>query len=829
MINYDITLDFSNTAILKTPYKIKQRDNDSIQFSIHLSEEIPKDGTIVLRFLFENGSTHETDCFKTSNLTDNTFVYILKSNDLAISGKTIAEVSVYGKDAQRLTSTSFSFNIIPDINTDKNAQDNDKFPLLLSLINTVSALSLKITNNLNSINKHAENYDKLLSTMKSEINFMSGRITDWNDKQAKLDIYISTLNDLESSLNMSYSKFDTSYESVNILIKEANALIKWLREAAQKGEFDGVSGVYVGSETMPDGYNVQIDPDGTPASVSDIAKQAADMFNNTDVQGYINDYLDAHPEATTSVLDGSISYEKLAPGIVNYVTPQMYGAKADGVTDDSGAIQAAIDTGKRVYIPSGVYLCKSPVGISANNLYIHGNNSFSDKNTLLVFENSDGFVFTNARFVTIDGVSVSTVDITQSGYSFTENSYCAFRFKGNDAHKVRILNAYIHGFKYGITAASVDDDDNTNLWNCQFKHIRTNNVEYGLCLSMLSQDASDKSKYNNHFGIVLEDVLFDNAKIDVRHSKVLFIACNVGIHSPNAILCTHSSYCNFINCNFECDDFIDSIIGEDGNPTYQYIFDLGGKEYIFTNCSFTVRGGEGVCFFRVHSFTNLVKFDNCWTWTPELFNADGVDTNVATYWHTGGNDVSRAGTIRINGYGMKDDLPTFGFSGYQYGCSVVNPDISYLELSDEFIFEIPDKTAYYSTDREQMETYDKGVKYDFYGNKIAEVYKDEKNIHHTLCDDFRKYPIKIGRGFYIDGGEVEVTGDTVNITYNKTTDGNIMISPPPLDNNNNPLIVNIISSSSEGCSLSIKMWDADNKEWQPNTHTFTLKWTKISL
>lgn len=39
----------------------------------------------------------------------------------------------------------------------------------------------------------------------------------------------------------------------------------------------------------------------------------------------------------------------------NYVTPQMYGAVADGVTDDTVAVQAALDSGKNVYFPEGRY------------------------------------------------------------------------------------------------------------------------------------------------------------------------------------------------------------------------------------------------------------------------------------------------------------------------------------------------------------------------------------------------------------------------------------------------------------------------------------------
>lgn len=46
----------------------------------------------------------------------------------------------------------------------------------------------------------------------------------------------------------------------------------------------------------------------------------------------------------------------------NYVTPQMFGAKGDGITDDTQAIQAALDASSYVYIPDGVYIIDATYG-----------------------------------------------------------------------------------------------------------------------------------------------------------------------------------------------------------------------------------------------------------------------------------------------------------------------------------------------------------------------------------------------------------------------------------------------------------------------------------
>lgn len=52
-----------------------------------------------------------------------------------------------------------------------------------------------------------------------------------------------------------------------------------------------------------------------------------------------------------------------ADKVEGVVTPQMYGAVADAWTDDSDAIQEAIDSGKTVYFPPGYYLIAKTIAI----------------------------------------------------------------------------------------------------------------------------------------------------------------------------------------------------------------------------------------------------------------------------------------------------------------------------------------------------------------------------------------------------------------------------------------------------------------------------------
>lgn len=109
----------------------------------------------------------------------------------------------------------------------------------------------------------------------------------------------------------------------------------------------------------------------------------------------VSAWLDEHPEATTTVQDGSLTEVKFSDAlkfkvIKDYVTPKMYGAKGDGVTDDTMAFNNAIASGKKVLVPEGNYYLSSHI-FSDENI-VEDNGTYVNKPLIVSKVICDGSV-----------------------------------------------------------------------------------------------------------------------------------------------------------------------------------------------------------------------------------------------------------------------------------------------------------------------------------------------------------------------------------------------------------------------------------------------------
>ena len=89
---------------------------------------------------------------------------------------------------------------------------------------------------------------------------------------------------------------------------------------------------------------------GTGTEWATVGQPTDEQTNNA-----VSEWLDEHPEATTTVQNHSLTFEKMAVGTMGYVTPQMFGAVGNGLIDDTSAFVSALSTGASVFVPNGTY------------------------------------------------------------------------------------------------------------------------------------------------------------------------------------------------------------------------------------------------------------------------------------------------------------------------------------------------------------------------------------------------------------------------------------------------------------------------------------------
>jgi len=145
-----------------------------------------------------------------------------------------------------------------------------------------------------------------------------------------------------------------------------------------------------------------------------------------------------------------------------YVTPEMYGAIGDGITDDRTSIQQALDSGKTVYFNSSkTYLCRSTLNVTGITGRLYFNGCTLKKgcyNHLINFDNMANFVLSNVN-ISDDGLSeggvirglnlfnftMSNVHIIQTTTFVVNGGWC-ITLSGEN---INISNIYLNNFECG--------------------------------------------------------------------------------------------------------------------------------------------------------------------------------------------------------------------------------------------------------------------------------------------------------------------------------------------------------------------------------------------
>jgi|694.fasta_scaffold129744_2 hypothetical protein len=155
-------------------------------------------------------------------------------------------------------------------------------------------------------------------------------------------------------------------------------------------------------------------PDGTIKLARGNAGATTQDVLSVDASGNINGLVKA---------TGSTTARSLANRFADVVNVKDYGAKGDGIADDTAGIQAAINTGKALYFPIGIYLCNVTI---PNTTQFHWYGDGSKQSILKAFTSASP-VITNL-FQDTDWCYSSISDIGILGQANYEDPYIGIGF-----------------------------------------------------------------------------------------------------------------------------------------------------------------------------------------------------------------------------------------------------------------------------------------------------------------------------------------------------------------------------------------------------------------
>ena len=181
----------------------------------------------------------------------------------------------------------------------------------------------------------------------------------------------------------------------------------------------------------------------TSAKIADGAIVNADVNSSAGIAASKLAFTQSGTGATARTVDSKLK---------DMVSVKDFGAVGDGVADDSAAIQAAINTGKRVYIPAGTYLCNLVVN---NKTIIEGDGStatilipFSATTAAITYTNLGTYWSYHSKVEAIGFHGVGTK--TGVGFTFGKTNPSLYAAGDEYVNNVKFAGCRFYNLEKGI-------------------------------------------------------------------------------------------------------------------------------------------------------------------------------------------------------------------------------------------------------------------------------------------------------------------------------------------------------------------------------------------
>ena len=277
-------------------------------------------------------------------------------------------------------------------------------------------------------------------------------------------------------------------------------------------------------------------------------------------------------EFTNFAATGTTFARNLVTRYADVINVKDFGAVGDGVTDDTAAIQAAIDVQKGpVFLPNGIYLVSSEIVIK-DGTGIIGENPFWKRRT--------GYVYTGDKNTVIKYVGAG----------------------GTNSCVIRASKKAV-----GVPGSDFSPPDTDDLINIQLQsfHIDSNNIaEYGCyiyragnCGNVIDKITCEKSKKANHVHLGCYAAKF--GVFGAYQSEDHGVVCGWDIFSWNTVEATNFAYsAHFLTANN----------GTSGTYPADDVSNSGGRFSVGrgSNVTITSEGNNGrACILSQYNMANV--------------------------------------------------------------------------------------------------------------------------------------------------------------------------------------------------------------------------------